>query len=66
MPDPIEIQFWLRKRGKTQRDVARHLGVSEAAVSQVINRKCRSKRIEKIIARWTGFRHNALFPEIAA
>ena len=66
MPDPVEIQFWLRKRGRSQRDVARHCEVSDALVSQVINRKRRSRQVEIVIARWTGFSRKALFDTVAA
>ncbi len=66
MRDPLEIQFWLRKRGKNQRGVAEYCKVSEAYVSQIVNKKRRSARVEKVIARWTGFSRKALFGPVAA
>lgn len=66
MPDPIDIQYWLRKKGKTQRAVARHCNVTDAFVSQVINRKRRSAQVETVIARWTGRQRKDLFPGVAA
>lgn len=64
--DAIDIHYQLRKRGKTQTDIARHLGVRPQAVNQVIHRKCRSERIEKLIARWLHIPHKVLFPQAAA
>jgi hypothetical protein len=36
---PLEIQFRLRKRGVDQEQIAEEQGVSDMAVSRVINRK---------------------------
>ncbi len=66
MMQVAQIRFLLKIHDKTQRDVARHLGVSEAAVSQVINGKRRSQRIEKALARILGVSRKVLFPEVAA
>ncbi len=66
MMQAAQIRFLLKIHNKTQRDVARHLGVSEAAVSQVINGNCRSELIEKTLARIMGVSRKVLFPPTLA
>jgi len=63
--DAVDIQYQLKKRGKSQADVARALGVKRSAVSQVVHRKCRSQRIETLVSRWIGVPRRVLFPEAA-
>lgn len=46
---PIEIKIALLRRGVSQRDIARKLGVTYTAVSNVINGQGRSRRIEALI-----------------
>lgn len=41
---PLEIQFWLRRRGILQKDIAMIIGRDEAMVSRTINGKGNSKR----------------------
>ena len=50
----LEIQYRLRRKGFTQADLARDLGVSHGIVSRVIRGKDRSERIENEIVRILG------------
>lgn len=60
------IQFRLKLRGIQQKEIAAHLGVTPAFISQVINGKRRSAKVEKALAKFTGIPRQALFPELAA
>ena len=42
---PLEIQFWLRKRGILQCDIAMLIGRDKAMVSRTINGKGNSERV---------------------
>ena len=66
MEQAAQIQFLLKIKGIRQKDVASKLEVSPAVVSQVINGKRRSARIEKALAKITGIKINILFPKLAA
>jgi len=66
MERAAQIQYLLKIKGKRQQDVAELLGVNKATVSQVVNGKRRSKRIEKALARMVGVRHEVLFGEAVA
>lgn len=59
----VDIQALLKKRGITQKEIAQKLGVSEMAVSKVINKTSVSDRIMRAIADGAGKDHRELFPE---
>ncbi|MBE3574570.1 MAG: helix-turn-helix domain-containing protein [Firmicutes bacterium] len=63
---PREIRAQLMLRGIRQQRIAEQLGVRAAAVSQVIDRKARSARIEAAIARAIGRPVHEVFPEYVA
>lgn len=56
------IKFHLNSRRKTQRAVAKKIGVQPPTLSQVINGHKKSARIEKALARILGVSRKALFP----
>ena len=61
---PLEIQFELRKAGIEQQQIAEEQGVSDMAISRVINRKnLKSDRLMKAIAKVLGKDHCVVFPE---
>jgi len=60
---PADIQARLKKRGITQKEIAQELGVTEMAVSKVINKSSVSDRIMKAVARAIGEDYRAVFPE---
>ena len=60
---PLEIQFELKKKEITQKEIALDLGVSEMGVSLVINKISISDRIMKAISRAIKMDHRAVFPE---
>jgi len=60
---PLEIQFELKKRGITQRQIARELGVSEMVVSKVVNQQLVSDRVMRGVAEALGYDHRAVFPK---
>ena len=64
--DRIEIQYLLRRKGLTQKDIAREVGMSEAFVSQVISGARRNERIQDLIADKIGRERTELFPVKAA
>jgi lambda repressor-like predicted transcriptional regulator len=47
---PLDIQYHLKKRGVTQKQLARELAVSDMAISYVIHGKLVSRRIMIAIA----------------
>lgn len=63
---PKEIRAQLILRGIRQRDIAIQLGVRPSSISQVINRKAHSTRIEWAIARALGKARHDVFPEDVA
>lgn len=60
---PLEIQFGLKKREITQKEIALDLSVSEMAVSLVINKMTVSDRIMKAVSKAIKMDHRAVFPE---
>ena len=60
---PLEIQFELKKKEITQKEIALDLGVSEMAVSLVINKMTVSDRIMKAVSKSIKMDHRAVFPE---
>jgi len=60
---PLEIQFELKKKEITQKELALDLGVCEMAVSLVINKRSISDKIMKAISRAIKRDHRAVFPE---
>lgn len=52
----------LRIRGTSLAQISRELGVSDSALTLVGKRMCRSKRIEKALARAMGMPPEELFP----
>ena len=66
MERAAKIQYLLKVKGTKQQDIANSLGVDKSTVSQVINGKRRSERIARALAKATGIRYEALFPEVAA
>lgn len=57
-----KIQRIMRKHGLTQKSLARDLNVTETWLSLVLNRKGKSRRVLREIARRTGTRIEELFP----
>ena len=47
---PADIQAALKKKKITQKEIAKELGVSEMAVSMVINKRMVSERIIRVVA----------------
>jgi transcriptional regulator with XRE-family HTH domain len=60
---PRQIQIALRERKISQRSIAEELGVSEMAVSLIINRNGVSRRIMDTVAGKIGQSTQAVFPE---
>lgn len=60
---PLEIQFALKKRGISQKQIATDNKVSEMSVSKVINRSMVSDRVMKAISELIGEDHRLVFPE---
>lgn len=63
---PREIRAELVLRGIKQREIADALGVSETVVSLVIDRKRRSQRVQRAIARAIGRPVHEVFPKEVA
>jgi transcriptional regulator with XRE-family HTH domain len=61
--EPIDIQYQLKKLKITQGDVAKSIGVSQSAVSKVVNKQRISNRIMRRIAGLIGRDHTDVFPE---
>jgi lambda repressor-like predicted transcriptional regulator len=59
---PEEIKLLLKERGATQVEIAEVVGVSQAAVSAVINGVARSRRIAMTIAHFLDKEVNELWP----
>ena len=63
-PQTAFIKFLIATRHKTQRAIAKQMGVTPPMLSQVINgRKC-SQRVEKKLARILGVSRETLFPVV--
>ena len=61
--DPIDIQYQLKKRQITQKQVADTLGVSQNCISKVVNKLSISDRVMRHIAGLIGRDHREAFPE---
>ena len=61
--EPLDIQYSLRKKEITQKQIADDLGVSNMAISMVIRKKTISDRIMKVIAELINEDHRFVFPE---
>jgi len=64
--DPIEIKYQLERNGVSQADIARELGVTKAAIHQVIFRITISDRIQRVIAGKLGLEPEEVFPDYYA
>jgi lambda repressor-like predicted transcriptional regulator len=60
---PLEIQFALKKRGSSQREIATMLGIHPVSVSKTIWRKNISDRVMRAIAQAIGEDHRLVWPE---
>lgn len=58
---PAKIQYLLKERGITQKQIAAEEGVSEMSISDVINGKLVSRRLMRAIAQRIGADHRAVF-----
>jgi lambda repressor-like predicted transcriptional regulator len=61
--EPADIQCVLKKKGITQKAIARKLGVKEMSVSKVINRQIVADRIMRAVAEEIGLDRLQVFPE---
>ena len=61
--EPIDIQYELKKRKITQVVIAKNIGVSQSAISKVLNKQRISNRIMQRIAALIGHDHMDVFPE---
>jgi len=61
--EPIDIQYELKKRGITQKDIAKGLGISDNAVSKVVNKQAISDYIMRAVAAAINKDHRLVFPE---
>ncbi len=64
-PQTALIKFHLNTRRKTQRAIAKKIGVTPPMLSQVINGRKKSQRVEKQLARILGVSRETLFPVVA-
>jgi Ner family transcriptional regulator len=60
---PEDIKAALRKRGVTQADIARRLGVSKTTINYVITGKTLSRRVAEAIAEASGKPLKSLWPK---
>lgn len=60
--EKYEIQYQLKKRGHSQSSIALALGVSEAAVSQVITGRSTSRAIMALISKLIDTDINKIWP----
>ncbi len=58
---PAKIQYLLKERGITQKQIAEEEGVSEMSISDVINHKLVSKRLMQAVANRIGLDHRTVF-----
>ena len=65
VPQTAVIKFHLNSRNKTQRAIAKKIGVTPPMLSQVINGRKKSARVEKQLARILGVSRETLFPVVA-
>jgi len=57
----VDIQYLLRKKGITQKELADKYGVSEMTMSRVINFKMTSERLMRAISRELGMSPRVVF-----
>lgn len=62
-PDTIRLELFKRRKNIKMADIARNLGVSNAAVSRVIDRLSRSERIQQAVADAIQRPMTEVFPE---
>jgi len=60
---PADIQAALKKKGITQKALAKEIGVSEITVSDIILKKRISDRVMQVVAQAIGKDHRLVFPE---
>jgi transcriptional regulator with XRE-family HTH domain len=60
---PLDIKYEIKKHKKTQKQIAREIGVSEMTVSKVVNHLMISDRVMRSVAEAIGRDHRAVFPE---
>lgn len=60
---PLKIQYELKKRGITQKQIADEEGKSEMTVSQTIRRKITSRPMMEAISRRIGEKPEIVFPD---
>ena len=61
--DAVEINYRLRRLGKTQAQIAREVGVSGGVVSNVIHGRITAYAVAQHIASLLGLRIEELWPE---
>lgn len=61
--DAVEINYRLRRLGKTQAQIAREVGVSGGVVSNVIHGRITAHAVAQHIAGTLGLRIEELWPE---
>ena len=61
--DAVEINYRLRRLGKTQAQIAREVGVSGGVVSNVIHGRITAYAVAQHIAGLLGLRIEELWPE---
>lgn len=61
--DAVEINYRLRRLGKTQTQIAREVGVSGGVVSNVIHGRITAHAVAQHIADLLGMRIEELWPE---
>ncbi|BBO74693.1 hypothetical protein DSCW_21100 [Desulfosarcina widdelii] len=59
---PDDIQYILRRKGITQKELADRFGVNEMSVSRAISGKMTSEPLTKKIAKVLGISHRDAFP----
>jgi Ner family transcriptional regulator len=60
--DRIDIQFAIRKKGYTLRNVATNVGVTPSVVTEIVSGRKRSRRVALEISSITGFPVSQLWP----
>lgn len=59
----MDWKILMLRRGITQAEIARRLGVSSTTVSLVVSGRMRSRRVEQAIAESLGLPREILWPE---
>jgi lambda repressor-like predicted transcriptional regulator len=63
---PAEVKAKIILLGKSQAAIAVMAGVSRAAITMIIQRKGKSRRLQELIAREIGMRFDEVWGEIVA